>query len=522
MVTLALILALGIPISSFAELSPLPEEAQKANEGGPGSAAFISAGGKYESFWNHHGYTPGDEYAHRLQVTPDTKYAPIGTEDRPGGMECVETRNDAGYFGLTPSSYSSIYMFNAKTATPGTIGMSIKNLKYYNAVTNKTDIIDMEFVITGWDVDTSKTYSYIFPHKSPMVSMNMAGIYEITVKESYYWHDDANTKRPYDIYGNKTITDIDGGQYFGLKALDGGTVKNIYLDNHSVLSYRRVSGYYTFKETAGNLAWPTEATYNRYAAGYSYHAPAIEYVFGQRATGGSIFGIGQNAMDMPTASPDDVMFGKWVTDSDETNMKSNTLQNSAEVYTYNLTALIPAGMDETQYFSKFEFSDELDSCLSVESVSVKRNGADVAAGRYNKTVNGNSVKIAFTAAALSDEWFYGGKSLYDTEYTVAIKRDYFTGFAHALFKAYEENKEAYSKNELMVLDLHPDLKNNRDSMKKVSKRKRYTDKKALIDGHADGKSYASGIAVEGEEFTPDPEKPGKEEGAWHYENCAEM
>ena len=419
---LVMMIAAGFaaPIISLAAISPLPAALNAAHKGGTGSAPFIAAGGEYEAFYAHHGYSPGPEYAHRPQVTSKSVFSAIGAEDRQGGVECADTRNALGYTGLKPESYDSVFMFNLDKSAPGDIGFTITHLEYYNAVTRKTDDIDMKIVITGWDKDASLAYHYAYLNKSPALSTRMTGISEVTVREYYYVHSDtARFTTPYSVYTNLTITDIDARQYFGLKTLNG-SMKNIYAEEDTALGYLKTNGYYCFRDLSGVLTNASMDNYNRYAAGYSYSSSAIEYAFGQAVANHTIYGVGQSALDMPSVRSVDVVFEKTVSDSDETGGKSNTLANAKEGFIYELTARIPSGMDKSQYFNKFEITDRIDSCLKIDAVRIRRNGANVVEGRFSTTVSGNDVKVAAAANTLADDWFYGGYGRDDMSYTVSL------------------------------------------------------------------------------------------------------
>mgnify|MGYP000547341521 CR=1 FL=1 len=61
---------------------------------------------------------------------------------------------------------------------------------------------------------------------------------------------------------------------------------------------------------------------------------------------------------------------KTVTDNNETQVTSNTVEHFGQDWTYNVEQVIPAGIPEAHRYSKFAFEDQIESCLKINSVKV--------------------------------------------------------------------------------------------------------------------------------------------------------
>lgn len=61
---------------------------------------------------------------------------------------------------------------------------------------------------------------------------------------------------------------------------------------------------------------------------------------------------------------------KSVSDNNETNVTSNTVEHFGQDWTYNVEQVIPTGIPTAHRYTKFEFEDEIESCMKINSVKV--------------------------------------------------------------------------------------------------------------------------------------------------------
>lgn len=107
---------------------------------------------------------------------------------------------------------------------------------------------------------------------------------------------------------------------------------------------------------------------------------------------------------------------KKVTDSDQTNVTSNTI-TAYETYTYNVRHVIQQELATAQ-FGTYYISDTIDSKLTVVSTRVlNASGKDVTS-LFDKKTSGNTVRYDAKAASLKDASFYG--TTYDLEIKVKV------------------------------------------------------------------------------------------------------
>ena len=102
---------------------------------------------------------------------------------------------------------------------------------------------------------------------------------------------------------------------------------------------------------------------------------------------------------------------KTVSDDDEKNVLSNTLTNADESFTYTVSKEIEKNMPSTAKNSKFEVQDDVDSCLTVDSVKFYTGDKDVT-DKFNPTSQnkGNYLNYVASSDLLNDASFYGNNA----------------------------------------------------------------------------------------------------------------
>jgi len=112
--------------------------------------------------------------------------------------------------------------------------------------------------------------------------------------------------------------------------------------------------------------------------------------------------------------PDDGSITKTVTDSDESETMSNTVSGPDEEWTYNVSYNVPQGI--AGRYSRFEFIDPIDECLTVRDIRVMYGSTDVS-GDFDISTDGSRVTAA--AKYVNSDSFYG--KTYNLKVTVSAE-----------------------------------------------------------------------------------------------------
>ena len=102
---------------------------------------------------------------------------------------------------------------------------------------------------------------------------------------------------------------------------------------------------------------------------------------------------------------------KTVSDEDEKNVLSNTLTNADETFTYTVSKEIEKNMPSTAKYSKVVIKDDIDSCLTIDSVKFYAGDKDVT-NNFTPTSasKGNYLEYAASSDLLNNKDFYGNNA----------------------------------------------------------------------------------------------------------------
>ena len=102
---------------------------------------------------------------------------------------------------------------------------------------------------------------------------------------------------------------------------------------------------------------------------------------------------------------------KTVSDDNEKNVLSNTLTNADETFTYTVSKEIEKNMPSTAKYSKFVIKDDIDSCLTIDSVKIYAGDKDVT-NNFTPTSasKGNYLEYAAASDLLNNKDFYGNNA----------------------------------------------------------------------------------------------------------------
>lgn len=185
------------------------------------------------------------------------------------------------------------------------------------------------------------------------------GLEEVKTTSTFY---KAGTTTKVSLKSNVTLKDIDSHQYIGVKA---SKVDGQYVSSNTKLSYKEDNGTYIYYANYDDDYDSQDFT----CAAFIFEGNSFEYTFGrnldQPTRRDQFVGSGQNMIKFNTVPPT-----KSVTDNNETKVTSNTVEHFGQDWTYNVEQVIPTGIPTAHRYTKFEFEDEIESCMKINSVKV--------------------------------------------------------------------------------------------------------------------------------------------------------
>lgn len=209
------------------------------------------------------------------------------------------------------------------------------------------------------------------------------GLEEVKTTSTFY---KAGTTTKVSLKSNVTLKDIDSHQYIGVKA---SKVDGQYVSSNTKLSYKEDNGTYIYYANYDDDYDSQDFT----CAAFIFEGNSFEYTFGrnldQPTRRDQFVGSGQNMIKFNTVPPT-----KSVTDNNETKVTSNTVEHFGQDWTYNVEQVIPTGIPTAHRYTKFEFEDEIESCMKINSVKVvasKMESTKDATSWFDIKTNGNKV-----------------------------------------------------------------------------------------------------------------------------------
>lgn len=209
------------------------------------------------------------------------------------------------------------------------------------------------------------------------------GLEEVKTTSTFY---KAGTTTKVSLKSNVTLKDIDSHQYIGVKA---SKVDGQYVSSNTKLSYKEDNGTYIYYANYDDDYDSQDFT----CAAFIFEGNSFEYTFGrnldQPTRRDQFVGSGQNMIKFNTVPPT-----KSVTDNNETKVTSNTVEHFGQDWTYNIEQVIPTGIPTAHRYTKFEFEDEIESCMKINSVKVvasKMESTKDSTSWFDIKTNGNKV-----------------------------------------------------------------------------------------------------------------------------------
>ena len=329
-------------------------------------------------------------YGFRIQKTKQTKVTVVK------GTACAAPSKYKDRE-LTLETWLKNYKwFKTANNTANNIQIKISNLKLFqcNADGSNGRWITLDLVRTVTGIAKWKSQNGYVALGTGITDVAYIGISEMTVKSQFY---QSGTTTPVTVKTNVSLTDIDACQYVGVKA---GNLAGEYVSRDTHLAYMKTSGGFSIyaekdNKLAENDAWSTAA--------FIFSGNNFVYKFGRmdKRPGDDssswgptrvqqYVGTGQVMTTFKLSNP-----VKTVSDSNETNVKQNTVDHLAENWTYSVEQPVPDGTPENFYYDSFAFEDQVESCMKINSVKVEADNANAVTkdvtNMFTITQTGNKV-----------------------------------------------------------------------------------------------------------------------------------
>lgn len=339
---------LMMPTSVFAQISV--DTAKKINKDW-----YKPNQKEFSSFDSSKALEVKGSYGFRLYRTKNTKFT---VEE---GKSC---KYPTYYNGLDLSiqDFQKEYLwFKTSENSVNKIKVKISNMEIYqcNDDGSKGHWIKVDMVRTVTGIEKYKSQDGYIALGDGVTNTVYIGLEEVKTNSTFY---KAGTSEKVSLKSNVTLKDIDAHQYIGIKA---SKVDGQYVSSNTKLSYKEDNGTYIYYANYDNDYDSEDFT----CAAFIFEGSSFEYTFGRNIAEPTrhdqFVGSGQNMVKFETVPP-----RKSVSDNNETNATSNTVEHFGQNWTYNIEQVIPTQIPEAHHYSGFQFEDQIESCMKINSVKV--------------------------------------------------------------------------------------------------------------------------------------------------------
>lgn len=310
---------------------------------------------RFSSFDDSKALKVKGSYGFRLYRTKNTKFT---VEE---GKSC---KYPTSYNGLDLSiqDFEKEYLwFKTSENSVNKIKVKVSNMEIYQCNDDGSNghwvKVDMVRTVTG--IEKYKSQDGYIALGDGVTNTVYIGLEEVKTNSTFY---KAGTLEKVSLKSNVTLKDIDSHQYIGVKA---NKVDGQYVSKNTKLSYKEDNGTYIYYANYDNDYDSEDFT----CAAFIFEGNSFEYTFGRNLAEPTrhdqFVGSGQNMVKFETVPP-----RKSVSDNNETNVTSNTVEHFGQDWTYNVEQVIPTGIPTAHRYTKFEFEDEIESCMKINSVKV--------------------------------------------------------------------------------------------------------------------------------------------------------
>ena len=351
---------------------------------------------KYSSFDDSKAIIVEASYGFRLYKTKNSKFT-------------VEEGKSCKY----PTSYNGLDLniqdfqkeclwFKTSENSVDKIKVKVSNMQIYQCNDDGSNghwvKVDMVRTVTG--IEKYKGQDGYIALGENLTNTVYVGLKEVKITSTFY---KAGTNTKVSLKSNVTLKDIDSKQYIGIKA---NKVDGQYVSFNTKLSYKEDNGTYIYYADYDDDYDSQDFT----CAAFTFQGDSFEYTFGRNLAEPTrrdqFVGSGQNMTRFKTVPPT-----KTVTDNNETQVTSNTVEHFGQDWTYNVEQVIPAGIPEAHRYSKFAFEDQIESCMKINSVKVvasKMESTKDATSWFDIKTDGNKVTATLKDPKGNDSFYKYG------------------------------------------------------------------------------------------------------------------
>lgn len=334
---------------------------------------------KYSSFDDSKAIIVEASYGFRLYKTKNSKFT---VEE---GKSCKYPTSYNG-LDLNIQDFEKEYLwFKTSENSVDKIKVKVSNMQIYQCNDDGSNghwvKVDMVRTVTG--IEKYKGQDGYIALGENLTNTVYVGLKEVKTTSTFY---KAGTNIKVSLKSNVTLKDIDSKQYIGVKA---NKVDGQYVSSNTKLSYKEDNGTYIYYADYDDDYDSQDFT----CAAFTFQGDSFEYTFGRNLAEPTrrdqFVGSGQNMTRFKTVPPT-----KTVTDNNETQVTSNTVEHFGQDWTYNVEQVIPAGIPEAHRYSKFAFEDQIESCMKINSVKVvasKMESTKDATSWFDIKTDGNKV-----------------------------------------------------------------------------------------------------------------------------------
>lgn len=334
---------------------------------------------KYSSFDDSKAIIVEASYGFRLYKTKNSKFT---VEE---GKSCKYPTSYNG-LDLNIQDFEKEYLwFKTSENSVDKIKVKVSNMQIYQCNDDGSNghwvKVDMVRTVTG--IEKYKGQDGYIALGENLTNIVYVGLKEVKTTSTFY---KAGTNIKVSLKSNVTLKDIDSKQYIGVKA---NKVDGQYVSSNTKLSYKEDNGTYIYYADYDDDYDSQDFT----CAAFTFQGDSFEYTFGRNLAEPTrrdqFVGSGQNMTRFKTVPPT-----KTVTDNNETQVTSNTVEHFGQDWTYNVEQVIPAGIPEAHRYSKFAFEDQIESCMKINSVKVvasKMESTKDATSWFDIKTDGNKV-----------------------------------------------------------------------------------------------------------------------------------
>lgn len=334
---------------------------------------------KYSSFDDSKAIIVEASYGFRLYKTKNSKFT---VEE---GKSCKYPTSYNG-LDLNIQDFEKEYLwFKTSENSVDKIKVKVSNMQIYQCNDDGSNghwvKVDMVRTVTG--IEKYKGQDGYIALGENLTNTVYVGLKEVKTTSTFY---KAGTNIKVSLKSNVTLKDIDSKQYIGVKA---NKVDGQYVSSNTKLSYKEDNGTCIYYADYDDDYDSQDFT----CAAFTFQGDSFEYTFGRNLAEPTrrdqFVGSGQNMTRFKTVPPT-----KTVTDNNETQVTSNTVEHFGQDWTYNVEQVIPAGIPEAHRYSKFAFEDQIESCMKINSVKVvasKMESTKDATSWFDIKTDGNKV-----------------------------------------------------------------------------------------------------------------------------------